>query len=108
MAINTDLIDELLKDYKQPDDVLGENGLLKQLAKAALERAMQAELACTSAMKKMIRTVITSAKLSSTSKRFTKSRFPVAVFDGHRCRYRCSACLAIASAGSRLLGRLLH
>ena len=44
MAINTDLIDELLKDYKQPEDVLGENGLLKQLTKAVLERAMQAEL----------------------------------------------------------------
>ena len=44
MAINTDLIDQLLKDYKQPEDVLGENGLLKQLTKAVLERAMQAEL----------------------------------------------------------------
>jgi len=44
MAINTDLIDELLKDYKQPSDVLGENGLLKQLTKAVLQRAMQAEL----------------------------------------------------------------
>jgi putative transposase len=44
MAINTDLIDELLKDYKEPDDVLGENGLLKQLTKAVLRRAMQAEL----------------------------------------------------------------
>jgi len=44
MAINTDLIDQLLKDYKQPDDVLGENGLLKQFTKAILERAMQAEL----------------------------------------------------------------
>src|SRR5215216_6823635 len=44
MAINTDLIDQLLKDYKQPEDVLGENGLLNQLTKAVLERAMQAEL----------------------------------------------------------------
>ena len=31
MAINTELIDQLLADYKQPEDVLGENGLLKQL-----------------------------------------------------------------------------
>ena len=30
-AINLDLIDQLLKDYKSPEDVLGENGLLKQL-----------------------------------------------------------------------------
>jgi putative transposase len=42
--INTDLIDQLLKDYKSPEDVLGENGLLKKLTKAVLERAMQAEL----------------------------------------------------------------
>src|SRR5215470_8993331 len=44
MAINTDLIDQLLQDYKEPADVLGENGLLKQFTKAVLERAMQAEL----------------------------------------------------------------
>src|ERR1044071_3794218 len=43
-SINTDLIDQLLKDNHSPDDVLGENGLLKQLTKAVLERAMQAEL----------------------------------------------------------------
>jgi putative transposase len=42
--LNTDLIDQLLKDYHSPEDVLGENGLLKQLTKAVLERAMQAEL----------------------------------------------------------------
>lgn len=44
IPINIDLIDQLLKDYKSPEDVLGENGLLKQLTKAVLERAMQAEL----------------------------------------------------------------
>lgn len=38
------LIDQLLRDYRLPEDVLGENGLLKQLAKALLERAMHAEL----------------------------------------------------------------
>jgi putative transposase len=42
--INADLIDQLLKDYQSPEDVLGENGLLKQFTKAVLERAMQAEL----------------------------------------------------------------
>ena len=42
--INLDLIDQLLKDYQSPEDVLGENGILKQLTKAVLERAMQAEL----------------------------------------------------------------
>jgi len=42
--INQSLLDELLNDYQKPEDILGENGLLKQLTKAVLERAMQAEL----------------------------------------------------------------
>src|SRR3954469_15157625 len=44
MAIDLDLIDKLLADYKKPEDIIGENGLLKQLTKALLERAMQAEI----------------------------------------------------------------
>lgn len=44
MTINNDLIDQLLADYQKPEDVLGDNGLLKQLTKAVLERALQAEL----------------------------------------------------------------
>jgi putative transposase len=43
-AINLDLIDQLLANYKSPEDVLGENGLLKQLTKAVLERALKTEL----------------------------------------------------------------
>ena len=42
--IDTELIDNLLKDYKKPEDLIGENGLLKQLTKQLLERAMAAEL----------------------------------------------------------------
>src|SRR5947199_5018970 len=44
MAIDLNLIDKLLADYKKPDAIVGETGLLKQLAKALLERAMQAEI----------------------------------------------------------------
>src|SRR2546428_6654810 len=44
MAIDKALIDQLLADYKKPEDIIGENGLLKQLTKAILERALQAEL----------------------------------------------------------------
>ena len=44
MAIDLKLVDKLLADYKKPEDIIGENGLLKQLTKALLERAMQAEL----------------------------------------------------------------
>lgn len=39
-----DLIDRLLKDYKKPEDVLGENGLLKRLTKAVIDRALSAEI----------------------------------------------------------------
>src|SRR6202034_4074322 len=44
MAIDVKLIDKLLTDYKKPEDIIGQNGLLKQLTKALLERAMQAEM----------------------------------------------------------------
>src|SRR5437660_2572392 len=44
MAIDKKLIDQLLTEYKKPEDIIGENGLLKELTKALLERAMQAEL----------------------------------------------------------------
>ena len=42
--IKPELIDELLKGYQKPEDLIGENGLLKQLTKALLERALNAEL----------------------------------------------------------------
>jgi putative transposase len=44
MTIEDELIDNLLKDYEKPEDLIGENGLLKQLTKRLLERAMSAEL----------------------------------------------------------------
>jgi putative transposase len=44
MAINLKLIDEMLADCQKPEDIIGANGLLKQLTKAVLERVLQAEL----------------------------------------------------------------
>jgi len=44
MAIPDDLLDALIKGYKNPADLIGETGLLKQLTKQLLERAMQAEM----------------------------------------------------------------
>jgi putative transposase len=44
MAIDPELIDKLLADYKRPEQITGENGLLKELTKAVLERALKAEL----------------------------------------------------------------
>lgn len=44
MKTTDELLDILMKDYKKPEDLIGENGLLKQLTKRILERAMQAEM----------------------------------------------------------------
>lgn len=44
MAISKEILDELLKDYKGPADLVGPDGVLKQLTKALVERAMQAEM----------------------------------------------------------------
>ena len=44
MPIRRELIDELLKDYPNPQDILAEGGLLKQLTKAVIERCLEAEL----------------------------------------------------------------
>jgi Transposase, Mutator family len=38
------IVEQLLIGYKKPEDIIGENGLLKQLTKAVLERALQAEM----------------------------------------------------------------
>src|SRR6266566_1996530 len=42
--IREELLDELLADYEKPEDVIGENGLLKRLSKRVLERGMNREL----------------------------------------------------------------
>lgn len=42
--IPRELIDQLLADYKNPEDLLGQNGILKKLTAALVERAMDAEL----------------------------------------------------------------
>jgi transposase-like protein len=44
MAITKEILDELLKDCKSPDEFYGPDGLVKQLSKALIERMMQAEL----------------------------------------------------------------
>jgi putative transposase len=44
-ALPTDLIDNLLSGYTKPEDLIGENGLLKQLTKVLVERALEAEMA---------------------------------------------------------------
>jgi transposase-like protein len=43
-TISHELLDQLLADYTKPEDLLGEDGLFKQLKKALIERALGAEL----------------------------------------------------------------
>jgi putative transposase len=45
MAIEKEILDRLLADYKNPEDLTGENGVLRQLTKALMERALEAEMA---------------------------------------------------------------
>jgi putative transposase len=44
MPITPELLDELLKDYKSSDDMFGDEGILQQLTKAVIERALQGEM----------------------------------------------------------------
>ena len=44
MAIKDEILEELLKDYKNPEDLIGKDGLLKELTKRLLEKAMDSEL----------------------------------------------------------------
>lgn len=43
-AIKNEIIEELLKSVSKPDDLLGQDGLLKQLTARLVERALQAEM----------------------------------------------------------------
>ena len=44
MPIDNQLIDQLLEGHTSPEDILGENGLLKELTKRVAERALEAEM----------------------------------------------------------------
>jgi transposase-like protein len=44
MTFSKEMLDEILKNYKSPEDMMGQEGIIKQLSKALIERAMEAEL----------------------------------------------------------------
>jgi putative transposase len=44
MPITNEVLDQILKDYEKPEDLLSENGLLQQLTKALVERALNGEM----------------------------------------------------------------
>ena len=41
---STELLDELLKECENPEELLGQNGLLKELTKGLVERMLEAEM----------------------------------------------------------------
>lgn len=45
MTFSPELLDELLKGYQNPEDLLGKGGILKQLTAALVERCLNAEMA---------------------------------------------------------------
>jgi putative transposase len=45
MTVSNELLDSLLADYKKPEDLIGEHGILKQLTKRLVERALEVEMA---------------------------------------------------------------
>src|ERR1039457_2475634 len=50
MAIEKEIVDRLLANYEKPEDLTGENGVLRQLTKALMERALEAEMAAPDAV----------------------------------------------------------
>lgn len=44
MTFRPELLDELLKNYQSPEDLVGEGGILKQLTTALVERCLNAEM----------------------------------------------------------------
>jgi putative transposase len=44
ITIRKELIDELLKDYQNLQEILGEGGLFKQLSMAIIERCLEGEM----------------------------------------------------------------
>jgi transposase-like protein len=44
MAIRDELLEELLKEYKNPEDLLGKDGIIKELTKRLIAKAMDAEM----------------------------------------------------------------
>jgi putative transposase len=44
MTFQPELLDQLLRGYEKPEDLLGEGGILKQLTKALVEHCLEAEM----------------------------------------------------------------
>ena len=63
------LVDELLKDYSDPKEILGENGLLKVLQKKLVERALEGSWGTTSVTRRTIRRAAATAAMARARRR---------------------------------------
>ncbi len=52
MPITNEVLDQILKDYEKPEDLFSDNGLLQQLTKALVERALNGEMTQSSRLRK--------------------------------------------------------
>lgn len=52
-AVSKDLLESLLADYRKPEDLIGKNGLLKQLTKQLIEKGLEPRWPTTSATARM-------------------------------------------------------
>ena len=67
-----ELLDDLLKDCKTPEEILGKNGLLKQLTKRMVERALEGEMNEHLGYKKHQKNIPTSNSRNGSSKKTVK------------------------------------
>lgn len=88
MEIKKDILDELIRDYKNPEDLRGEDGLLKQLTKALLERAMETELTHELGFEKNDKAAVkeTANRRNGTSVKTVKSKHGAITLDVPRDR----------------------
>lgn len=96
MPITPEVLDQILKDYEKPEDLLSENGLLQQLTKALVERALNGELTHHLGYEKHSATGDNSgnSRNGSTSKTLKGKRgqVEIEVPRGRQLRVRAAAC----------------
>jgi transposase-like protein len=61
-TITSELLDQLVANYKKPEDLTGEDGLFRQIKKALIERALGVELTEHLGYERAIRPAAAAAK----------------------------------------------
>ena len=99
-TITPELLDQLLANYKKPEDLTGVNGLFKQLKKALIERALGAELTAAGTVEADPTGLSSVAGLYVAGDAATQVQsVAVATGSGARAAYAINAALALEDAG---------